>query len=196
MVKQFDQTPRVELRMAFNPGVNLGTGRETTLEYAIKIAASLARYAFNDGRPFRMWPGGTKTDLTNWHNVLEHLARIQAEPQPSVSELLSYRDPKGISIMAISAADQAALQQLLGVQYPQDIVVVMMEGFDSREDMQARHELSNHGLTVVLCRVNELSRGKPDFFYTFLLSLERLWHWAQSHGHPGATPSTSSSYLL
>ena len=159
MVKQFDQTPRGELRIAFNPGVNLGRGRETTLEYAIKIAASLACYSFNDGRRFRMWPGGTEADLTTWHNVLEHLARIQAEPQPSVSELLRHRNPQGISIVAISAADQDAFQQLLRLQYPQGIVVVMMEGFDSREDVQVRHEISNQGLTVVPCKVNELSKA-------------------------------------
>ena len=85
MVKEFDQTPRGgEVRMALNPGVNLGWGRETTLEYAIKIAASLARYSFNEGRQFRMWPGGVGADLTTWHNVLEHTWHAYA-PNRTVS---------------------------------------------------------------------------------------------------------------
>ena len=55
MVKEFDRTPQGEVRLAFNPGFESGEGRDTTLEYAVKIAASVARRCFLDGRPFRMW---------------------------------------------------------------------------------------------------------------------------------------------
>ena len=144
--------------MALNPGVNFGQGRDTTLEYAIKIAASLARFSFSDGRPFGMWPGGTEAKLTTWHSVLEHLARIRAEPQPSVGELLSAKGPQWISVIAVSAADGDTIRRLGQLQSPGgNIVVVMMEGFDSREDLGARDKLTNLGLKVVPCKVNELS---------------------------------------
>ena len=159
MVKEFDQTPRGEVRMALNPGVNLGWGRETTLEYAIKIAASLARYSFNEGRQFRMWPGGVGADLTTWHKVLEHLARIRAEPQPSVSESLSYRGPHGISVVAVSSADEDSIRQLQQLRYPRGIVVVIMEGFDSREDLEASDKIARHGLDVIGCKVKELPKA-------------------------------------
>ncbi len=37
MVKEFDQTPRGELRMAFNPGIDLGQGRDTTTSVRLEV---------------------------------------------------------------------------------------------------------------------------------------------------------------
>ena len=52
--------------MAFNPEIDVGQGRDTTLEYAIKIAASVARRSFLDGRPFRMWPAARDGGVDTW----------------------------------------------------------------------------------------------------------------------------------
>ena len=159
MVREFDQPPRGELRIAFNPGVDLGKGRDTTLEYAIKIAASLARRSFREGRPFRIWPGWTKANLTTWHGVLEHLARIRAEPASAVAELISCKGQPGISVIVVSAADEDSIRLLRGLQSPDCVTVVMMEGFDSKEDAAARRKLAKLGLRVVPCHLNELRRA-------------------------------------
>ena len=145
--------------MALNPGVNLGQGKDTTLEYAVKIAASLAQFSFSDGRRFLMWPGPKKDGLATWHSLLEHLARIRVTRQPSVGELLSYKGSQGISVVAVSAADEDTIRQLRQLPSPgRSIVVVMMEGFDSREDPGARDKLAKLGLTVVACKVNGLGK--------------------------------------
>ena len=159
MVREFDQPPQGELRIAFNPGVDLGKGRDTTLEYAIKIAASLAQRSFREGWPFRIWPGWTKANRTTWHGVLEHLARIQAEPESAVAELIACKGLPGISVIVVSAADEDSIRLLRGLQSPDYLTVVMMEGFDSGEDTGAREKLANLGLRVVPCKLNGLRRA-------------------------------------
>ena len=142
MVREFDQPPQGELRIAFNPGVDLGKGRDTTLEYAIKIAASLAQRSFREGWPFRIWPGWTKANRTTWHGVLEHLVRIQAEPESAVAELIACKGLPGSSVIVVSAADEDSIRLLRGLQSPDYLTVVMMEGFNSREDAGAREKLA------------------------------------------------------
>ena len=159
MVREFDQTPEGELRIAFNPGADLGKGRDTTLEYAIKIAASIARRSFREGRPFRIWPGWTKANRTTWHGVLEHLARIQAGHEPAVAELIASKGLPGSSVIVVSAADEESLGLLRQLKSPDYVTVVVMEGFDSSEDAGAREKLAKLGLRVVPCRVNELGRA-------------------------------------
>ena len=52
MVKEFDGAPQSEVLLAFNPGIDIGDGRESTLEYSVKIAASVARWCFTTGQTF------------------------------------------------------------------------------------------------------------------------------------------------
>ena len=88
MVKEFDEVPRGDVCLTFNPGWVHGESRDNTLEYSVKIAASLAHWCFQGGRPFRMWPPGDEPKLSTWHAVLEYLARVDttteatARPRP------------------------------------------------------------------------------------------------------------------
>ncbi len=160
MVREFDKTPEGELRIAFNPGVDLGKGRDTTLEYAIKIAASMARRSFREGRPFRIWPGWSRANRITWHGVLEHLARLQAEPEPAVAELIASKGLPGSSVIVVSAADEDSIRQLRQLGSSDYVTVVMMEGFDSsREHAGTRERLASRGLRVVSCRANGLEKA-------------------------------------
>ena len=157
MVKEFDQTPQGEVRLAFNPGVDLGEGRENTLEYAIKIAASLARRSLLDGRPFRMFPAGPSGTTASWHGVLEHLARLKSGPDAAIEELLGHRSATGVSVIVVSAADGETLdkfrrENVLGRR----MVAVILEGFGQREEPRAGESLSRQGVSVVSCKVGRL----------------------------------------
>ena len=157
MVREYDQMPQGELRVAFNPGIELGEGRDTTLEYSVKVAASLARLCFDDGRPFRVLPAGHHGTLATWHGVLEHLARISYGPQPSIQELLRHGNVPGVSVIAVSAADKEALGMLKRGPPPVGpFAVILMEGFGEGEDPGAGDALERLGLPVVRCRVGEL----------------------------------------
>ena len=161
MVREFDQTPEGEVRLGFNPSIDLGEGRDNTQEYAVKIAASLANRCLRDGRPFRMWPGpGGSAARPSWHELLEHLARLQPHPQPSIEDFLSHRAAPGAPVLVLSAADRESLdllvrgRTLIGVR-----AVVLLEGFDTREDPGIAAALAKTGVPVVRCRKGHLTEA-------------------------------------
>ena len=157
MVKEFDEAPQGTVGFAFNPGFLLGEGRNTTLEYSIKIAAGLARWCFQEGKPFRMWPSGKQHSAQNFQGVLEHLARIEVHTDPAIRALVSHGG-SGTAIAVVSAADAETLQVLQESRVGTGrATVVLLEGFSPREDPTAGQVLRNAGMVVVHCRMNDLT---------------------------------------
>lgn len=158
MVREFDRFPQGEVRVALNPEVYLGEGRDTTLEYAVKIAAALARRSFQDGRPFRIWPGGRDSALATWHGVLEHLARLRPSADPSIRQMLGQGRQPGASVVIVSAADRPTLELLLQ-QHPAAgrFTVVLLKGFGGQEDSVAQESMMQMGTKVVVCTPGRLT---------------------------------------
>ena len=157
MVKEFDEAPQRAVGFAFNPGFLLGKGRNTTLEYSIKIAASLARWCFQEGRPFRMWPSGKQHSAQTFQAVLEHLARIGVHTTPAIRALVSH-EGSGTAIAAVSAADAETLQVLQESRVGTGrATVALLEGFSPREDPTAGQALRNAGMVVVHCQMDDLT---------------------------------------
>lgn len=161
MVREYDRTPQGEVRMAFNPAIDLGRGRENTLEYAIKIAASVAYRCFRDGRPCRIWPSPkATTGLPAWHELLEYLARLEAAPSPAVGELLSQRAGPGAAVFVVSAADRGTISMLRNRRTPsRATTVVLLQGFAPGEDRDAAAQLSQAGAQVLVCEAGRLSES-------------------------------------
>lgn len=156
MVREFDRIPQGEVRVAFNPEFDLGVGRDTTLEYAIKIAASLALRCFQDGRPFRMWPSPDEGAAGSWHRVLEFLARLQPGRTGSIGELLGQSNRLGVSIAVVSAADPDSLSAIERSGHSSRLTVVVLEGFDDEEDARPTSVLAGSGTDVVSCTPGHL----------------------------------------
>ena len=157
MVKEFDEAPQGAVGFAFNPGCLLGKGRDTTLEYSIKIAATLARRCFQEGRPFRMWPSGKQHSTQTFQGVLEHLAGIEVHADPAIRALVSHGG-SGTAIAVVSAADAEALQVLQERRVGTGrATVVLLEGFSPREDPAAGQALRNAGMVVVHCQMDDLT---------------------------------------
>jgi uncharacterized protein (DUF58 family) len=159
MVKEFDRTPQGEVRLALNPEIEAGQGRDTTLEYGVKIAASVAHRCFGDGRPFRMWPAGDGDGPSTWHGVLEHLARLQPEPSDAAGELMSHGGGQGLSILVVSAADVETLSMAAEASSSQQSIAVLLEGFGPNEREDAASVLERTGFFVVKCRPGELPQA-------------------------------------
>ena len=159
MVKEFDRTPQGEVRLAFNPEIEAGDGRDTTLEYGVKIAASVAHRCYGDGRPFRMWPAGDGDGLSTWHGVLEHLARLRQGPSDAVAELMSRGGGQGLSILVVSASDTETLLAVSDGPAVHQSIAVLLEGFDAEETDGAAALLERGGFSVVRCRPGELPQA-------------------------------------
>ena len=97
MVREFEPLAAASLCLALDLAVesNIGTGRHSTLEYSLKIAASIARYACSAGMPVRVIGGGARplnipADSGEHHYrvLLEQLAIADADGDTRYARLL------------------------------------------------------------------------------------------------------------
>ena len=75
-VKEYDRGPESQTVLFLNAGHNAGTGKESTLEYGIKLAASIARACYGSDSSFRMAPPGLGVQFPHWRAALEYLTRL------------------------------------------------------------------------------------------------------------------------
>src|SRR3989338_805013 len=97
IVKQFERNAIQEatIVMDLKKGNDIGAGKETTLEYAKKIAGSIARFLMNSGA-FVQIVGFTKEAAilplgkgdSHLYKILEYLARVRADGSYTLSETL------------------------------------------------------------------------------------------------------------
>jgi len=94
IVKEFEEevASTVSIVLDLEKGGHIGEGRETTLEYAIRICASLAKYVLNSGHPLELvgHDGAESATLfqPNFWQVLEWLAKVRAEGNKSIEMVL------------------------------------------------------------------------------------------------------------
>lgn len=153
VVKELDDPREGDVRLAFNPGFDLGQGRESTLEYSVKIAASVAWQCLRTRRAFQMWPASQQTAREAWRGTLEHLARLEVHEQAAVQDLLRYRGGPSSVILIVSAADGPTLDEITtNAAALRRATVVVLEGFGPGEYPQAGVRLANAGMEVAICR--------------------------------------------
>jgi uncharacterized protein (DUF58 family) len=97
MVREFEPLASACLCLALDLAVdaNVGKGRHSTLEYAVKIAASIARYAANNGMPIRLVGQGRRSLVMagasgehHYRNILEELAIAASDGSTPYARLL------------------------------------------------------------------------------------------------------------
>lgn len=99
IVKEFEEevASTVSIVLDLEKGYQVGEGRETTLEYAIRICASLARYVLDSGHPLQLigQDGGETTTLfqPNFWQALEWLAKVKAEGSKPLDKVLEEISP-------------------------------------------------------------------------------------------------------
>nr|WP_281419225.1 DUF58 domain-containing protein [Marinobacterium ramblicola] len=89
IVREYEQIENVELIVVLDaqPEANVGRGRESCFEYAVRIAASLAQFAIDNGHRvgvFCLQPSGARwlAPDSGWHHyrhLLEYLSEVEAD---------------------------------------------------------------------------------------------------------------------
>ena len=113
IVKQFERNAVQEVTIAFDlkKGHDVGVGKETTLEYAVKMAGSIASYLLNEGALVQMVGYGKESAIlpfgkgeSHKYKILEYLARVQADGDFKLSQALdeaSFIVPHRSTLVAI-----------------------------------------------------------------------------------------------
>ncbi len=130
MLKEFEQASKGSVAVIFPTRLDFGTGRETTLEYSIRIAASLAKLAEDSGRNIDIIAGKNQLRNASWQEAMDYLARLQVDGKAGLSELTAVAQPGQVVVVVAPAMEMELVPTLsqLSEQVPRT-VVVLLEGF-------------------------------------------------------------------
>ncbi len=174
VVKQFEEARHGAVAVAFETKLDHGVGRETTLEYSVKIAASLARYSESSGRGISILAGPTPLSGTNWLDAMDYLAGITIGTPASLEELAKSVAPGETFVAIVSATETSlipGLRRLAGGR--QRLVLVLLEGFDPSENP---HEfvsgLSGSNYDIVRCSRGNLREALVALSHSRVLGSE------------------------
>ena len=175
MVRHFEQSGshQVTIVLDLKKESNLGKDKETTLEYAIKIAASLSRYFLNIGAVVQIlgWsdrPVITLRDREPSHLfiILETLARLEANGyyplDKAMMELNPFIPPNSTLIVITLDRDMQILQSIESFIYTQNAslidVILMASSFDKTIPSSPLYcpQVKSHNLKIyhIKCKDN------------------------------------------
>jgi len=118
IVKEFaeETQPGLTLALDLRASALVGAGDDNSLELALKLAATLARYAERRGLPVsvasnsRQWPA-PPGPLT-WWGLMNYLARVQAGGEDSFSDCLKSVHSTTFVAALLSAPDDSVIEPL------------------------------------------------------------------------------------
>ncbi len=158
MIKEFEQISRGSISVLFAADKDTGTGRETTLEYSIKIAASLSRLCAETGRNINIRTGGEYLPNAGWQSSMDFLARLQVEEETD-DEGFPVMSAAGRTVIAVIPSMETRLSAVLPelANYAGDLKVVLLEGFGEDETPEEiRASLSRNNIEFYRCSPGNL----------------------------------------
>jgi len=160
MLKQFEESRQGAVAVAFDTEHNPGAGRETTLEYSIRIAASLARLAAESGRTVDLFTGGTRLSGAGWQEAMDHLARLGSGGKGSLADLTQAVLPDQTVVAVVAAADSGQVPLLAALsQRARKLVIILLEGFAPDEYSQEFYDrLKGLYTEIIRCSLGGLEQ--------------------------------------
>jgi len=129
MIKEFEQAQQGSVTVAFDTSRDFGTGRETTLEYSIKIAASLARLATDSGRSIDILAGQMALHNSDWPTAMDYLTRLEVTEKAARADLATVSGASQATVVIVPAVVTGQTQALAKLGGRGRGVVVLLEGF-------------------------------------------------------------------
>ena len=136
-VKEMEDTAERALTVIFDARRDTGHGRETTLEYAIKIAASLGVHAIQAGESARLLAGALQGEWAAPEPFLRQLALLEPSESADLATSIRSAPRSSPAVVIVAAADIEGVRAVAqGVTFLPGLVAVVLEGFDDA-DMEA-----------------------------------------------------------
>ena len=161
VVKEVEDTAERALTVAFDATRSVGEGRVTTLEYSIKLAASLGLHAVSSGESVRLLAGSLQGEWAEPEPFLRALALLEPSESPSLASLL-HSVPSASPVIAILASgdDDSAgvLKQRLSLGAGV-AAVVLAEFGGPQEPAGTAESLMGAGVPTVVCRKGHLAEA-------------------------------------
>ena len=161
VVKEMEDTSDRSVTIAFDVRRSIGQGRETTLEYSIKLAAAVGVHVLKLGEPVRLAAGRLYGEWTEPEPFLRELATLTPSDAPTLSELLQSVPTHSTVVTVSTAVDRDTAQALeYTVTRVPSLAAIVLEGFDeSDEPAGLAARLKGAGIRTVVCRRGRLTEA-------------------------------------
>lgn len=172
MIREFERAGKASLTVLFEAGRSFGSGRETTLEYGIRIAASLARLQIGSGGTVGIIAGECPVLFTGWNEAMDYLAAIQMEGKTGLGDVISEYEFDGFLVVVIAAADSELISSLISLNRQGKLAaVVVLEGFVENEALGENiTRLTNSGIPLIKCSKGGLEDAVNQLGYMLLIN--------------------------
>ena len=133
MIKEFEQSSQGSVTVAFDTSRDFGLGRETTLEYSIKIAASLAKLCADSGRTIDIIAGDIILHQADWQTAMDYLARLEVTEKAIPADFTNASGGSQVMVTIVPAVPTGRTPALGRLAGQGRGVVVLLEGFTPDE---------------------------------------------------------------
>ena len=134
VVKQFEEVSQGSVAVAFEVGRDWGVRRETTVEYSVKIAASLAKHCGDIGRNISILAGPSPMRTPDWLEAMTYLAELSVGERASLEEQTAAGEPGRTLVTIVPARETRVIPYLSELAARESrLVVVLLEGFATGE---------------------------------------------------------------
>jgi hypothetical protein len=159
VVKELEDRSDRAVAVVLNTARNFGHGNESTLEYSIKMAATIGVHSLKSGETVQL---STGVDVSEWHSVepfLRELALVEMASNGDLAEQLERLQPNVGAVVMVAAADQQGVHALAMHGKRHDgLVAIVLEGFGAMEDeISSAGQLRASGIPTVTCRRGDIA---------------------------------------
>ncbi len=178
MVKEVEDSLDRTTYLLFDATRLWGEGRETTLEYGIKVVASVASFAQRSHLPVQVLGGGLRAKTpqagesprealskgpTAWPRLLQGLALVNPGDGLDIAENLAKLPPGASAVAVVAAADRSALRALAKASSTlHTVVLISLEGFAEQQPEMHADDLKSlraAKIPVIPCRPGQLKQA-------------------------------------
>lgn len=137
IVKEFEQviSSPITILLDLERASLAGAGKQTTLEYSIKLAASVAFYATRVGHPVHLVGRSPSLSFSQmalpWPEILDLLARAQADGDTPLADLLDQLPANATLFVPVPRPDAQILECLLELRRHRMLVTAVLFDFAS-----------------------------------------------------------------
>ena len=159
MLKEFEQPLHGSITVLIDTRHDNGGGRETTLEYSIKIAASLSRLCTDLGQSLNITAGAETRYHLGWREAMDFLARMEAGGS-AVPESAVLPEPGQVIVAIVPAREVDLIPTLARLAGGSKEVIVLLERFALGESPEAFFSgLRSANIDIVRCTAGNLEAG-------------------------------------
>ena len=172
VVKEFEETSQGSVAVAFETARDWGDGRETTVEYSIRLAASLAHYCGDSGQAIGILAPPSPLPVAHWLEAMDYLAGLKVGAAATLDKLTENVEA-GQSLVAVVPALEIHLLPSLFRLADRDVrlTVVILEGFAEEEATQEFFSrLGGSGISLVRCPRGDLKAAVDALGRSLLLA--------------------------